>query len=328
MIGLGLRLGMGRGGAGGGGLGAPVITGQAYDEPTNEITANVDQAGTAFWLFNQVATPLSAAFIIANAVGSAAVTTGINYLTADDTGLPSGTNYLHFTVRNATSQATDPGVVVAFTMPVLSFLEDWSSYAAGDDFADLDPAYSRTDTAALTSIVTNASGPAGLACQISSGAHKSLFRDDITAALALRTTSQRVQVRTKWKLLSTANARGGFGHRVATDSNTGIIIQRFGPTAHAAYIQVAGNPSTGTNATGIASGLSDNAILWTLMEIDGLNIKGKAWLDGAGEPGSWTTRTEATAIAVASMGPCGRAGSPSHEILGYRVAIDADAGTF
>ena len=117
MIGLGLRLGMGRGGAGGGGPVAPVITGEAYDGPTDTITANVDQAGTAFWYFNLSATPLSAAFIIANAAGSAVVTVGTNYLTADDTGLPSGTNYLHFTVRNATSQAADPGAVVSFEIP-------------------------------------------------------------------------------------------------------------------------------------------------------------------------------------------------------------------
>lgn len=326
-LGFGLGLTMQQSGGGGGDVTAPVITDAALVGGT--MTANVNEPGTAFWLFNLSATPLTGAAIISSALGSAAIAGGINYIPVDDSGLTPGVSYyLHLTVRDAASNSTTPGAVIGpYIVPIPSFLETWSSYVAGNTFTELDPAYSRTDTAALTTIVSDASGPSGLACQISAGAHKSVLRDDITSALAARTT-ERVQVRVKWRLLATANARGGFGHRVSLDSNTGILVQRFGATNHSVYLQVAGNPSTGTNTTALASSLNDNAILWTLIEIDGVDLKGKAWLDGAGEPGSWTTRTEASAIAIASMGPAMRAGAPSHQILGYRVAIGADAGSF
>ena len=119
MIGLGLRLGMGRGGAGGGGPVAPVISGQAYDEPTDTITASVDQTGcTPYWLFNQSATPLAGPFVVANATGTDDPTaSGVNYYTAVEGVLPSGTNYLWFTVMNGSGQIATP-VSVAFTITV------------------------------------------------------------------------------------------------------------------------------------------------------------------------------------------------------------------
>lgn len=209
------------------------------------------------------------------------------------------------------------------------FLEDWSSYAVGNTFTELDAAYSRSAATVAGTIVTNADGPAGKALQfgVTSAAHQALTRDDISTAIAARTT-ERIQVRCLWKMGTTASARGGFGHRIAADSHTGILISRFSNINHEVYLQVAGNPSTFTNTTGLGTGYDDGQLVWTLMEIDGNNLKGKVWLDGASEPGSWTTRTEGSAISVSTMGMTLRTGNPSHELLGYRVAIGADAATF
>lgn len=117
MMQLGFGLGLTMQQSGGGGGVAPIISGQAYDEPTNTITASVNQAGcTPYWLFNQSATPLAGPFVVANATGSDDPTSlGTNYYDAVDTGLPSGTNYLHLTVVNGSGQIAEP-VVVPFAV--------------------------------------------------------------------------------------------------------------------------------------------------------------------------------------------------------------------
>jgi hypothetical protein len=87
---------------------APDVTELAYNAGENEITLLTDEGGTAFYIVNQSAMPLAGSVIedaviatTPDAYGSFAVTVGENGETPDFSGVPAGTNYIHFTVKDA-----------------------------------------------------------------------------------------------------------------------------------------------------------------------------------------------------------------------------------
>ena len=320
---------------GGGAPSAPIISGQAYDEPTNTITANVDQSGTAYWLFNLSATPLSAAYIIANAAGSAAVTSGINYLTADDSGRPAGTNYLHFTVLNATSQATDPGVVMAFTVVSRTFTETWASYTAGDvNAALISGGYTFGSAPPNASIVTDADGPAGKACSYvgTSADVRRFSRNDIAADLALGGWSA-VDVLVKIKATSVVGARAAVGFAHSGSSASGLRVGvGSGPTTLIALNSEA-DPNSVAELS-LETGISANAVRWCRFQFYNTNqIRAKIWAGALGdEPGAWSSDLAAASTWTATLTRIDiiarTTNNPNLLLLGYSVGIDVIAPGF
>ena len=207
-----------------------------------------------------------------------------------------------------------------------TFSEDWSSYANGNTWTEVDADYTRSSTTVEVTIATDADAPGGLSASwgVTSNVHRWNYRDDIAAALAARTT-ERVQALMKVKLLSTSSARGGFGYSSGTNVHTGVLILRSGATDHRITIQVAGDPSTNTNSVVVVDSLNDGALYWIRMEIEGQYIRARHWIDGGSEGGTWTEYDNTTDIAVAFLGPTLRIGNPSHNFLFYSVGIGTDA---
>jgi hypothetical protein len=114
-----------------------------------------------------------------------------------------------------------------------TFTENWSTYANGDDWTEVDAAYTRTSTNVTVDITTETDAPAGLSAFWSSanGNHYGAYRDDIGTALAARTT-ERVQFLILFKLTAVTTVRGGFGYSISDEVHTGALVQCFGTNTH------------------------------------------------------------------------------------------------
>ena len=217
-------------------------------------------------------------------------------------------------------------------LPVTAFTatETWSSYANGNTFTQLDTNYAQTNANIAANIATNADGPAGLGCSfgITSGAeHLMMNRDDITAELAARLVTDRVNVLVKMRTAS-VNTRHGFGWTDGTNF-TGFRVSNFSGTNAAFSITTVGNLSTGTNTTDLLTGQANNAVFWLRFEVEGAVLRGRVWANGAGEPGTWTnTRTHGSDLVFDKFGPVARTGNVSTNCLGYSIGINADAPSF
>lgn len=318
------RLGSGRGAD----TTAPVASSVSYDTGTDTLTMAVSEACTLYALHNASATPLSAAAIQSGAEVTQALAAGVGYVDWDDSGWGAGTWWLHVALKDGAGNTTvlDP---IEHVIAAPGFTETWGGYTVGDTFAQLDAAYSRSGSIIVGTVVTDADAANSKAVRVgvTSNAFHYMGRDDINAALAARTT-ERVQVLMQLRFVSTGTTqRAGMG-RQASSLNTGLRYARTGANANSLGIQVAGDVNTATNFTSLASGLADLACYWVRMEIDGNDLKARHWLDGASEPGTWTTRTEASAIAFDNLNIIGRALNPCMDVLGYSVAIGADAPEF
>ncbi len=305
---------------------APIVTGEDYDPDTDTLTFTVDEPVTLYALHNASATPLSAATIKAGAEITQALAAGIGYVDWVDDLWGAGTWYLHVMVEDADGLSTVL-TPIQHVKPIPGFAEDWSLYSVGNAFADLEAEYTRNPNTISVAIAADASGPDGKRCEIIGVTSNERFisRDDITTALSFRTT-ERIQFRALLRMASLANARSFVGWAVdTTNVHTGIHITRNASTWTIAC-QLEGNPNTpGSNSTNMLSGVADNALVRIVCEIDGLDIKGKAYLDGNPEPGSWTVRTAASAISFPQLGLGVRVSGNGLWVLGYTLAIGMDA---
>ena len=320
------------------GLAAPVlsaltITSTISDSATATVQTTVDM-NPIFWAVVPTGTTVANARDIKRRRVTGAVLYGRSMVKNGDAAgtialdlagaLVVGTTYdLVCEQENGWTQVSSVArVAFTATSATLQFTEDWSTYTVGDTFTQLDAQYGRLSSAISGTILTEASAPSGKTCEYGSASHAWLGRDDADAAIAARTT-ERVQVLALFRLGNSTDARGGFGHYISASASTGFGIHRFGATSQAVYVRVNGDPNTTTNATVVGSGYSDGDLLWVRMEIDGTAIKGRVWLDGAGEPGTWTTRTEGSAISIPTMRLMGRRGNIS--LLYWSMGIGEDA---
>lgn len=300
----------------------------------DEISLAVSGPSTLYGVLTAAATQPTGAQIKAglNAAGTAAgfafnysVENGAN-VDQPFAGAPSGTWYLHIVADNGLLS----NVLTLGETMVLStgYKENWSTYANGNTWTQVDAQYSRSSAIVAVTINTDASAPGGLSAAWgkASGNHEWAWRDDIATALAAR-TNERVQFLLKQRLTTAANTRGGFGYSSAADVHTGMLAQRFSNVNHSIALQLAGNPSSSTNSAALLSNRSDGDIIWTRVEIDGQYIKGRSWVDGNSEPGTWTsTLDNITPIALTFIGPTIRTGGlGAHQFLYYSVGIGADA---
>lgn len=325
------RLGSGRGAD----TTAPVASSVSYDTGTDTLTMAVSEACTLYALHNASATPLSAAAIQSGAEVTQALAAGIGYISWDDATWGAGTWYLHLCIKDAAGNATviNP---IQHVIPIPGFTETWSSYTAGDTWTQIDVAYTRNTSGIAPTIVADADSPSGKGLSLigSTANERWISRDDISAALAVRTT-ERVNWLTKIKLGSAANARSAMGFMDGSSLNTGACISRGGVAGTwDIACQLAGNVSTKTSVTNILTGLADGAIYWIRGEIDGLDVKVRVWADGSGEPSGWNTagqsatRTAGAAITIDSLDLTIRTAATMWTCLGYSIAIGADAASF
>jgi hypothetical protein len=212
--------------------------------------------------------------------------------------------------------------------------ETWSSYANGNTFTQLDTNYARTNGVLTTSIATDTDGPAGLACIFSTAGVGAvcaqLHRDDITAQLATRLVTDRVNVLAKIKTLN-LNSRAGIGWQDGGQLFTGMTVSNTGGGNLNQYsLMTEGNLNNNTPKTDILTGRASGLVFWIRFEVQGADIRGKAWADGAGEPGTWAqTRTHTGNLTFDKFGLVGRGGvAASASCLGYSIGIKADAPSF
>lgn len=325
------RLGSGRGAD----TTAPVASSVSYDTGTDTLTLTVAEACTLYALHNSSSTPLSAAAIQSGAEVTQALASGIGYITWDDAAWGAGTWYLHICLKDAAGN-TSVLTPIEHVIPIPGFTETWSSYTVGDTWTQIDAAYTRNASGIAPTIVADADSPSGKGLSLigSTANERWISRDDISAALAVRTT-ERVNWLTKIKLGSAANARSAMGFMDGSSLNTGACISRGGVAGTwDIACQLAGNVSTKTSVTNILTGLADGAIYWIRGEIDGLDVKVRVWADGSGEPSGWNTagqsatRTAGAAITIDSLDLTIRTAATMWTCLGYSIAIGADAASF
>jgi hypothetical protein len=295
------------------------------DNPELRYSANRDHTLRA--LTSASPTPMSGPDIAAGAVLVQFTAAGDGYMSYDDSGDPPGTRYVHWSLDDGLGNVIVPDPL-EYGIAVPGFTETWASYSNGNTFTQLDAAYSRSNAILSPSIITDADGTSGLACRygVTSNAFHYMGRDDINAALALRTT-ERVQVLVQLRFVATSTFQKSAIGRQSGGLNTGLQSSR--PAGvNALRLQAAGDVNSETNVTALLTGLADFACYWVRYEVDGVTLRGRAWLDGASEPGSWTTRTEAGAITFDNLNLIGRSGNPCLDVLGYSVGIGADAPAF
>lgn len=224
---------------------------------------------------------------------------------------------------------TKEGPVVSFPSLGFTEIETWSAYAAGNTFTQLDANYDRTSTNVPTPVSADAAGPAGLGVQwgLSSGSSPRVARKDtIRTELLTRVPSEVVQVLVKLRTNS-PNFRGGIGW---TNSSvfTGLATTQFSGSQTQLAIMTEGDLGTLSNKVDLLAGISNGSIVWARFEVEGNTIRGRAWYDGAGEPGSWNTRSHSNDLVFDHLGLVGRTGSSSHFCLGYSIGITTAAPTF
>lgn len=207
--------------------------------------------------------------------------------------------------------------------------ETWSSYANGNTFTQMDANYARTSANIGANIATDAAGPAGLGCSfgLTSGAVPlSIHRDDITAELATRVVADRVQVLVKMRTVG-ANSRAGFGWTDGTNFTGMCSI--WNTTTSTLSIMTEGRLAGGSNKTDVLVSIAPASVIWLRFEVEGAVLRGKAWADGAGEPGSWMqTRTHGSDLTFSQFGLVTRTGGLITNCLGYSIGINADAPSF
>ncbi len=207
-----------------------------------------------------------------------------------------------------------------------AFQETWDWLTAGDTWTQVDARYTRSSTVLVSPVVADATAPSGEAVQfgVTSNAQQAATDGALSTALSGRTT-EVVEGLVLFRLLSTASARSGFGHRAALDQHTGIYIQRIGAADQRFYAQGVGSPGANTNISAVVGTYSDGDLVWCRFQVDGVNVRARTWLDGAGEGSGWTTYTHGSALAFTSGGPMVRTGNPCNQILYYSLALDNTA---
>jgi len=309
---------------------APVITGQSYDTPTNTLSADVSEGGTLYALFSASATLLDAA-IQSGATFTGAVDAGINSVVISEIGLTPGTWYLQWGVMDAAGNFSQ-GTPVTRVVAVPSAVETFSAYTVGDGYTQLNagsPNYVRSSSSLTTAIVADANSTSGkaLSLGVSSNAFYYMTKSDFNAILAARTT-EVVQVLVKFRLVATSTTqRAGFG-RQASSLNTGFRFARTAVNSNFVGIQVAGDVNTATNYSAILSGVADGGLYSGRLEINGNDLKGRIWADGAGEPGTWTTITSGSAVVFDNLALIGRASTPGIQLLGFSASVGGTAASF
>jgi len=303
----------------------PVLTLESYVGDDVELSIDID--GTGYWKWSASATPLSGAAIKAAPDGTEAwFGPGTVTETIADPG--PGTWYLNLVAENVAGFSNV--ITIEEIVAGQTFTETWSSYSNGNTWTQLDTAYDRNSTQMIPTIVTDADGPAGLGLDLTIGTANDRYmaRTDISTALALRTT-ERVQMLVKVEFTTLASARAILGSVDGSVLNTGILVYRNAANDWRIAIQEDGVWSSGTNRTEFVSGVSDTAIYWIRWEVDGLDLKGRAWADGGGEPGTWgATRTAGAALDVVNAALGNRTSGTAIRVLGYSIGIDANAPTF
>lgn len=204
--------------------------------------------------------------------------------------------------------------------------ETWSSYVNGNTFTQLDANYARTNSNIGANIATDADGIAGLGCSFGLTAGNtpiSIYRDDITAELATRLVTDRVQVLVKMRTVGD-NSRAGFGWTNGTNFTGMCSI--WNVSTSTLSIMTEGSLAGGSNKTDVLASIAPASVIWLRFEVEGADLRGKAWADGAGEPGSWMqTRIHSGNLTFSQFGLVTRAGGLITNCLGYSIGINADA---
>ena len=207
--------------------------------------------------------------------------------------------------------------------------ETWSSYANGNTFTQMDANYARTSANIGADIATDAAGAAGLGCSfgLTAGAVPlSIHRDDITAELATRVVADRVQVLVKMRTVG-ANSRAGFGWTDGTNFTGMCSIWNISTSTLS--IMTEGSLAGGSNKTDVLASIAPASVIWLRFEVEGAVLRGKAWADGAGEPGSWMqTRIHGSDLTFSQFGLVTRTGGRITNCLGYSIGVNNDAPSF
>lgn len=307
----------------------PVVTDVVYIPGSpSTLSFTVDEDCTMYFLHNASATPLTGPAIKAGAEVTQALAAGYGYPAIDDAAWGAGTWYLHFAFEDAALNTTTI-TPIQHDIAAPGFVEDWSDYANGNTFTELDAAYWRNASNANPAIITDLSAPAGLACSLITGTanERWIERDDITTALSYRTTEDvSIKALVRLPSLNVARAVIGFIDHT-TELGTGVSFGRItGVNTWKIGAMAIGNVSTRSNTNDAMSGVADGTLIRVEVLISGKDVKIKAYADGGSIPGTYTTQSDASDLVFTNVGLCARViGGSNLDVLGYNVAIGSTA---
>lgn len=102
---------------------APTLSGSSFDDGTDTVSINSDEAGTLYWMVSDVAAPDAPTVKTGGglASGSFPVSSGVNSEELDLSGVADGDHYLHLMVEDAVgNQAAVDSGLYTFTTPVVA----------------------------------------------------------------------------------------------------------------------------------------------------------------------------------------------------------------
>jgi hypothetical protein len=322
-----------RSGGGGADTTPPEITNVAAD-PEDGVSFDLSEPGTVYMLRNTSATPLTGAAIKAGAEDDWPAVEGANDLEIDDSAWDPDTYYLHFAAEDAAGNITPFGSVVEWVVadPGVTFTEDWSGFTAGDDNTDIDAGgYLLSASPPTCTIVSDASAPDGKALHMTAIAAsvRHIARDDIATALAAGGWTY-VEVLVMFRTSAASGARGAVGFADSSSVASGLIIQRAGGGINLG-LSTNLDPNSAVEQS-LGTGIADDLIYWARLQFEGTNLRGRVWLNGAGEPGTYGSDVTSSlnfSTGMTRLDLIGRTTTATNlKILGYSVGIDTGAPAF
>lgn len=224
-----------------------------------------------------------------------------------------------------TSSITNPSAGTVYT-------EDWSTYAVGDTFTQLDTSYGRSSSVIDVLVASDTTAPGGqrINLTMSTNSPGYLRRDD---TLITDGTWSRFQIRGRFRTQVHVNARGGIGWGSAS-SAYGIQIRRSSSSGtNTIALLNAGDMSSSTAGTTLFSSIADNTSYDFLLNLasDKRTLSYKVWLTSGSEPGSYdgsvTLGTDASLATGLRLfgGNISAGGNTTIRSLWWRLALDTDA---
>lgn len=205
------------------------------------------------------------------------------------------TLYLRYTATNAAGSTLS--TIVAPSVVGRVYFENWSGYAVGNTWTQLDTLYSRTSTGVNPSVISDALAPAGkaVAMEAAASATRLIWRDaDATFGLAEAADTTRTQALFLFKHQGDSAGRYMVGFVNTTLVGT-ASMSRVAVRGGVARLQIDTEDVNLAEGTTLAT-LTVGTRYWVRMEISETTVGAKLWEYGTAEPASFTTRTNSVSL--------------------------------
>lgn len=196
------------------------------------------------------------------------------------------------------------------------FREDWSGFAVGNTWTQIDTTYNRTASGVDTTVVADAAAPAGRAVQvIATTTNPRPIWNAAEAAFGASVSATTNRIQGLFLFKHTGTNSGRYWLRFINSALTDVAFP--GVTVFNGNCRLQINTDTSSDNVGELLGtLTPGSYYWLRLEQAGVNIRGKLWAFGSPEPAAFVGRV------------CSAAFSPPAPCFGPRYASSVPAAQF